>query len=120
VLYICVKVLLPASLVALIGNAVWLALVPQPGVPAGLVDIVGLPHDSAALTYWGHLVGVTPTIQLITQLVLMAVGLLVVLGCVLVVLHAFVTREKHPPRSMFTDVMPVGNQVAFTTSRARP
>lgn len=110
VLYICVKVLLPASLISLVGNAVWIALVEQP---------VNTLTAKPSLTHWGHLVSPEPTIQYITQITLMIIGLTVIIGCMLVVLHAFLTRDKHPPRTMFADVMPVGNQISFTTGKPR-
>jgi len=110
VLYICVKVLLPASLISLVGNAVWIALVKQP---------VNDLDSNPSLVHWGHLVSPEPTIQYYTQIILMVIGLTAIIACLLVVLHAFLTRAKHPPRTMFADVMPVGNQISFTTSKSR-
>jgi len=110
VLYICVKVLLPVSLITLVGNAVWIALVRQPTNPFS---------TNPALTYWGHLLTPEPTLQFITQITLMILGLAIVTCCLLVIAHAFLTRAKHPPRTLFPEVMPVGNKIAFTTSKPR-
>lgn len=107
VLYICVKVLLPISLITLAGNAVWIALVRQPVNPL---------TDNPALIHWGHLLADEPLLQYITQVALMIVGLTCVAGCGAIILHALLTRRKHPPKSFFTDVMPVGDKIAFTTS----
>ncbi len=110
VLYICVKVLLPISLITLVGNAAWIALVRQPINPLS---------DNPALAYWGHLLNEEPTLQYLTQIALMIVGLTAVIGCLLVIAHALLTRAKHPPRTLFPKVMPVGNQVAFTSTQPR-
>jgi len=110
VLYICVKVLLPVSLITLVGNAAWIALVPQP---------INQASDNPALVYWGHLTNTEPTLQLITQIILTIIGLLIVASFLGVILHAILTAPKHPPRTFFPREMPVGNQVAFTTTQPR-
>jgi NADH-quinone oxidoreductase subunit H len=103
VLYSCVKVMLPASLVMLAGVAVWIAFVPAPTPPAGLP------------VYVGHLVGAVPWLQATTQLVLLSLGLLIVASIVGVVLWTYIHRDKMPRKTLFPDVMPVGNEVHFTT-----
>ncbi len=103
VLYSCVKVMLPASLVMLAGVAVWIAFVPAPTPPAGLPVHVG------------HLVGAVPWLQATTQVILMLLGLLIVASIVGVVLWTYIHRDKMPRKTLFPDVMPVGNEVHFTS-----
>ena len=105
VLYLCIKVLLPASLVALAGTAVWIWLVEQPQGPAGLRN-------------WGHLTGETPWLQMITQGALTLIALAVAAACVAVVGFAWINRDKQPRKTIFPDVMPVGREVSFTTGAA--
>ena len=108
VLYMCVKVLLPASLVCLVGSALWLWLVEQPTGPADL------PRQ------WGHLTGATPWLQALTQGVLMVLALAVVGACVAVVASAWVHRDKQPRQTLFPDVMPVGRDIHFTRGGVKP
>jgi hypothetical protein len=105
VLHACVKVLLPISLVTLLGTACWLALVPQPATP------LGFDH---ALVRVAHLTGPTPWLQLVTQTILTVIGLALVGSFAAVVAWAWVHRDKQPRKSIFTDAMPVGREVAFT------
>lgn len=102
VLYTCVKVLLPASLVTLVGTAVWLVVVDQADGPIG--------HQN-----WGHLLVETPWLQMFTQIVLTVIGLSIVAACVGVVVWAWVHRDKQPRKTIFPDVMPVGRDIHFTT-----
>lgn len=104
VLYACVKVLLPLSLVMLIGAAVWMTLVPQ--APTARTDQL--------TAYVGHLNATTPLGQLITQIVLAAIGLGICVFCVLIVLWAWVHYRRMSPKSFFPGVMPVGRDVSFT------
>ena len=101
VLYACVKVLLPISLILLAGTAVWIAFVPQ---PAALDSVSRL----------GHLVSDRPLIQQVTQFALLVVALALVLSMVGVVLWAWLHRDKMPMKTFFPDVMPVGRDIAFT------
>lgn len=103
VMYTCIKVLLPMSLIALVGTAFWVALVPQ-------ADAI---HKVTSLANWGHLDGDTSGLQLITQIVLLLVGLGILGAIKLVVLYAFLTRDKHPRKSFFEKDMPVGNKIAW-------
>ncbi|NJL31747.1 MAG: NADH-quinone oxidoreductase subunit NuoH [Phycisphaerales bacterium] len=107
VLHVCVKVLLPISLVCLVGTAVWIWLVPQ-ALP---VEISG-----QSIARLGHLYSPTPMFQLLTQIVLALVGMGLVGAYLGVVAWALLSwRGKGRPRqTFFPDVMPAGNQVAFT------
>ncbi len=106
VLYACVKALLPASLVTLLGTAVWIWLVPQPGAAELGPDLT--------IQRLGHIVNIAPPLQLITQIVLTILGVALVAACVGVVLWAFIFGRRETKRSLFTDVMPVGREIAFT------
>ena len=100
VMYTCVKVLLPLSLVVFLGTAVWVWGVPQPlAQPARL----------------GHLTGVEPMPQLIAQVLLTILGVAMAAAVVAIPLQAFLTRDKHPRKTIFPDIMPVGSEIAFTT-----
>ena len=101
VLYLCVKVLLPAALIALAGTAVWIWLVDQVPGPAGQ-------------RHWGHLMGETPWLQAITQGVLTILGLAVAAACAAVVGLAWIQRDKQPQQSFFPDVMRVSRDTSFT------
>ncbi len=103
VLYTCVKVMLPASLIMLAGVAVWVAFVPTP-TPPGVSDPLRL----------GHLVGEVHVIQATTQAILTLIGLAIFGSAVAVILWAFVHRDRMPRKTFFPDIMPVGNQVAYT------
>lgn len=106
VLYTCVKVLLPMSLVTLLGTAVWIWAVPQPAA--------GMGAGGAMVIHLGHLTSAETQPQLITQLVLTFVGVGGVAAAVAVVVWAYVNRDKEAGQTFFPDVMPVGDQVAFT------
>lgn len=109
VLYTCVKVLLPAGLVCLVGVAVWVAVVPQPAVPTSA-------HPEAQeVLYLGHLLGESPLIQSITQWTLLAINLAMLLSMIGVIIWAWLHRDRMPRKSLFTDIMPVGRDVPFTT-----
>jgi NADH-quinone oxidoreductase subunit H len=104
VLYSCVKVLLPASLIVFVLNAVWIAFWPQPAaVQVGERTIARL----------GHLVSPTPMLQLVVQVLLTLVGVGIVLFFLSAVASAWIHRDKSPRKSFFQDHMPVGNQIAF-------
>jgi len=107
VLYTCVKVLLPLTLVVFAGTAVWIWAVPQPEAGIGAH---GIYYERL-----GHLVSPEPWLQFATQIVLMGLGLMIAAAVVTVPIWSYLTRDKHPRKSFFSDVMPVGNQVAFTT-----
>ncbi len=109
VMYICIKVLLPLSLVLLVGTAAWVYVVPQAQGP--VVEGVTLHH-------WGHLLGDTPIVQLATQLVLTALGLGVTGAGLLVVFKAWLDRDRAPRQSFFNEEMPVGNEIAFNPGAA--
>ncbi|MBL4699683.1 MAG: NADH-quinone oxidoreductase subunit NuoH [Phycisphaeraceae bacterium] len=106
VMYTCVKVLLPMSLVALIGNALWIALVPQAPTQAGLNG-----------ANWGHLAGTETGLQGLTQVVLLLMGLALLASLVLIVAYAWITRDKHPRKSFFDKDMPVGNKIAWMSTQ---
>ena len=111
VLYTCVKVLLPLSLVLFAGTAVWVWAVPQPAA----AGISGNPEPSMML---GHLVSLTPQVQLITQTVLALLGIAVAAAVVAVPTWAYITRDQRTFKSFFPDVMPVGSEIAFTSGPA--
>lgn len=111
VLYCCVKVLLPFSLVMLVGSAVWILLVDQPAA----VELGG--RKVAKL---GHLLGeTTPALQLTTQWVLAVLGVGFVLsfvGTMALGWWGVIFRDRRQPtKSLFNDVMPVGREIPFTT-----
>ncbi|MCE9591485.1 MAG: NADH-quinone oxidoreductase subunit NuoH [Planctomycetes bacterium] len=108
VLYICVKVLLPASIIALVGTAMWVLLVPQP--------LPGLVHGDR-IARLGHLTSDTPRLQFLTQFVLMALGVGACLFFVGVIFWAWVHRDKQPRQSFFASEMPVGPDIAFNPGK---
>jgi NADH-quinone oxidoreductase subunit H len=106
VMHACIKVLLPASLLCLVGCACWVWLIDSPaGVAAGPAG-----HKLARIA------GETGTIQTITQYTLTGLGLSLVLFCLGVVVHAFVTRDQ-PRKSFFDKAMPVGPNETFMTGK---
>jgi NADH-quinone oxidoreductase subunit H len=109
VLHACVKVLLPASLLMLGGAAVWIWLVPQPQA----VVLV----DGRSVIRLGHLASPTPTMQWITQWALAGVSVVMALLVVGFVAAAWALRDRHPRKTLFADVMPVGSEIAFTRGR---
>ncbi len=109
VMYTCIKVLLPMSLVALLGTAFWIFLVPEYVAPSGFVP--------ATQANWDHLVSQTGTLQLTMQFVLMFLGLGILGAAGLVVLYAKITAPKHPPQSFFKE-LPVGNKVSWVSSQS--
>jgi len=112
VLYACVNVLLPASLVMLAGTAVWIVLVPQPE-PV-------LLGAGRTVSYLGHLIGPTPPVQMVTQIVLSAIGVLGLLAIAGFVAVTWLQRHKNMHQSLFADAMPVGRDVTFQVATATP
>lgn len=110
VMYACVKVLLPLSLVTFLGTAVWVWGVPQPaaGIGAGGKSMMNL----------GHLTTTEPAVQFFTQVLLTLLGLAFAASIVAIPLWAFLNRDKQPRKSFFPDIMPVGSEIAFTTGRS--
>lgn len=109
VMYGCVKVLLPASLLLLVFAAVWMWLVPQmPGVLAG----------GKTVAYLGHLAWpqdkLDVPLQAVTQVVLTLASVALVGSMIGVVLWAWLNRGQQPRKTLFSDVMPVSRDVAFT------
>lgn len=111
VLYACIKVLLPASLITFVGVAGWVWLVPQPAA----VIVHGTP-----VARLGHLASPTPVLQWLTQVSLAGVGLGFVAFCLGVVAMAWLKRGSNPPKSLFAEVMPVGNKIAFNPGNGGP
>ncbi len=101
VMHSCVKVLLPLSLVAFCGNAVWIYLV-QPYTAS----------EQTSLNL-AHLTGEVGTLQTIVQWLLTLAGVGFFGFYVAVGVWALLTRKKAPPRSLFPDAMPVGRDIAF-------
>ncbi|MCX5659141.1 MAG: NADH-quinone oxidoreductase subunit NuoH [Planctomycetota bacterium] len=111
VLYACVKVLLPASLIAFVGVAGWVWLVPQPA---------SVTVNHLELARLGHLASPTPWLQWVAQVALALVGAGVVLFFVGVAALAWLKQGKNPPKSLFAGVMPVGRTVAFNPGDGGP
>ena len=111
VLYCCVKVLLPFSLVLLVGAAAWIWLVPQ---PEAVVNAGG-----KSVHRLGHLVSSTPGLQLTTQWVLALIGIGFVLSFTVIMILGWwgvlFKDPRQPQKSLFDDVMPVGREIPFTT-----
>lgn len=108
VLYCCVKVLLPLSLIVLALTAVYVAVVPQPAA----VSAAG-----KMLVHLGHLASPIPSFQLTVQISMTVIGVGFVLWMAGVVIWAWLHRDKQPRQTLFPDVMPVGREVAFTVTR---
>jgi len=107
VLHMCMKVLLPAGLVLLVGTAAWIWLVPQPAPGlAGEAEIVRL----------GHLTRPAPLLQQLTQGVLTLAGLAIAIAFLGVIAWAWLHRPANTLRTFHPDIMPVGPDVAFTGS----
>ncbi len=113
VLYCCVKVLLPFSLVMLAGTATWIWLVDQAD---------GVPVNGQMVHRLGHVAGATPGMQLTTQWILAAVAVCFVLSFVVIMalgwLGVLFNDSKQPRKSLFEDVMPVGREISFTVGAA--
>ena len=108
VLYSCVKVLLPASLISLGGVAVWVLLEEH---LRGQTDVSSkVAYLNPAKTYW---------FTLITQIILTVFGLGVLLSFALVILGAWFRGGRRPPKSFFPDIMPVGREVSFTVGAVK-
>ena len=114
VLYACVKVLLPLSLVTFIGTAAWVALVNQPD--PGTVLAAGAPEPTAVVRL-GLLTKDDPGLQLVTQILLMLCGLGVVAYLFGIVTSAFFNRDQQPRKTFFPDTMPVGDTVPYTSTQ---
>jgi len=112
VLYTCVKVLLPFSIVTLVGAATWIWLVPQPAA-----HVIG----TESISRLGHLMESTPALQLGTQWVLTVIGVGFVLsfvGTMAMGWWGVIFRDpRQPPKSLFSDIMPVGREIAFNPGK---
>ncbi len=106
VMYACVKVLLPLTLVVFLGTAVWVWSVPQPAA--------GMGADGQLIVRLGHLTSAETWPQMVTQGVMTLAGLILAAVLVGIPLWAFLNRDKHPRQTFFPDVMPVGSEVAYT------
>ncbi|MCC5829984.1 MAG: NADH-quinone oxidoreductase subunit NuoH [Phycisphaeraceae bacterium] len=108
VLHMCVKVLLPVSLLTLLGSAIWIVLVDGPTVEA-----VEDPRLA-------HLLGEGSTVALVSRAALAVLGVLmaaVVLGVIALAGVGMILRDRRQPRkSLFDDVMPVSRHIAFKRS----
>jgi len=110
VLYSCVKVLLPLSLVMFLGTAVWIWAVPQPQLP------IEFGATDPSLIRLAHLTGTEPLPQLFTQVAMTFLGLTLVASIFGVIIRAILGREHQPVKTFFPDIMPVGTDIAFTTT----
>jgi len=109
VLYACIKVLLPMSLIVLLGAALWVWLVPQ-AAPGSSLQAAGTAGP--VIERLGHLVSPTPWLQLITQLGLTALSLALFFAAAGYVALQWLRRDTHPRKALYADVL-VGRQVAF-------
>jgi len=114
VLYSCVKVLLPASLVLFAGCAFWMALIPQaPGLTIG----------DKLIPQAGQILGDTPLLQLATQWVLTIIGLFGFTVCAAIALLGWkgvvFLDPGQPPKTLFPDIMPVGRDIAYTSGTTK-
>jgi hypothetical protein len=104
-----------ASLALLLAVGAWVWLVPQ--MPAAMV--AGAAHNNL-----GHLAypseKLAAPLQLACQVILSLLSLGLVALCVGVVAWAWVHRSAMPRKTLFPDVMPVGDRVAFTPSFDSP
>ncbi len=98
VLYACVKVLLPMSLVTFFGTAVWVWAVVMAGGPVTHVEL--LTKDR-------------PLFQVITQVVLTAGGVAFLVVATGYVAWAYLSRDRQPRKTFFPDLMPVGSEIAY-------
>lgn len=103
VMYTCIKVLLPMSLIALVGNALWVALVPQAPTQS----------DLGSGANWGHLLGTETGLQMIVQYALLLIGLIFIGSLAAVIVYARLTTHKHPRVSFFDKDLPVGKDIAW-------
>ena len=114
VLYACVKVLLPASLLALLGAAFWVFLVDD----RGPVTLMGPEGEAVQSTVSAHLLGEPHWLQSGAQVVLAMAGAVVVLAALLTALlaarGAVFGGPSQPRKTLYDDVIPVGDRVAFT------
>ena len=99
VLYTCVKVLLPLSLVMFFGTAAWVWVEVTVG---------------GATTPLEHLTQNKVAFQWMTQIVMTLIGLAILASMVGVVVWAYFRRDDQPRKTFFPDVMPVGADVAYT------
>ncbi len=116
VLHTCVKVLLPASLVALAGVCGWVWLVPQPSSAlAAMADpTTGLLIPGGnPIVRLGHLAGDNSLPQTVTQAVLTLAALAAVGSFLWVILWAWINRDQMPRKTIYPDIMPVGTEIAF-------
>ncbi len=103
VLYACVKVLLPLSLVCLTICAVWVALVDR--APREMLGVHG------ALLW--HLSPDKSLLQKLNQYALMFLALGIAGYFFTVVLQAWTQRDRQPRQTFFPDIMPVGRDIHF-------
>ena len=111
-----VKVLLPLSLVTLLGAAVWVWLVPQPA--AG--EVISVTGKALKIERLGHLVSDKHWLQIATQTILTIAFIALNLFCASIMAMGWMgvifKDPKQPVKSLFPDIMPVGDQVSFTTT----
>ncbi len=106
VMHACVKVLLPASLVGLVGCAVWVWLIDSPpGIAPGPVG-----HKLARIA--GH----STQLQTLTQYALAGLAVALVLFLIGVIVHAFLKRDQ-PTKSLFKGALPVGPDQTFMSGK---
>ncbi len=129
VMHLCVKVLLPASLVLLLGCAAWIALVPQP--TAAAAQMIEVTREQGSLAFQtaeasdpiarlGHLLSPTPWLQAGTQWLLAGLFVLLLGTALLIVAYAWLSAsgrwKGHPTKSLFDSAMPVSRTIAFKRS----
>ncbi len=105
VMHACVKVLLPASLICLVGCAFWVWLIDSPtGILPGPIG-----HKLARIN------GETTSLQLITQYILASLAVLLVLYILGIIASAFLKRDQ--PQKSFFSALPVGPNETFMSGQ---
>jgi NADH-quinone oxidoreductase subunit H len=104
VLYVCVKVLIPAACVLLLGAALWELLVPS-WHQAGLIDNP-LPWFHYNPRSWSDWARGGATTSLVVQVILALIGVSIVSAIALWVGYAFITRRTVKQRLTDPDPIP--------------
>jgi NADH-quinone oxidoreductase subunit H len=108
VMHACVKVLLPASLVCLVGCAFWIWLIDAP------LAAITSPADHKL----ARIAGDTTALQIATQYVLASLAVALVVYLVGVALSAFLKRDQ--PQKSFFSALPVGPNETFMSGPDKP
>jgi NADH-quinone oxidoreductase subunit H len=110
VMHACVKVLLPASLVSLVGCAVWVWLIDSPSDIPSTFGAGPTGHKLARIA--GH----SSDLQTLTQYLLSGLAVALVLYLIGIVIKAILTRDQ-PTKSLFKGALPVGPNETFMSGK---